>query len=153
MTFRIEISLRKGIQDPRGTGVVSRARNFLHIAVKNCTTRDVYRIGADVPEKKQREVLKAFTDPVSCRSALSRLPAPDFHWMIEIGYKPGVTDNVGRTAATVLTDVIGRGLQNDEMVSAGIQYFLTGPALTRTDAETIAWNLLANPLIQTAEIF
>jgi len=153
MSFRIEIGLRKGIRDPRGTGVMNRARQFLHLAVKSCSTRDVYKIGVDIPDKKQREVLRAFADPVSCRSALNRLPAPDFHWMIEVGFKPGVTDNVGRTAASLVADIIGRSLQGDELVGAGIQYFITGAGLTRTDAEAIAWNLLANPLIQTAEIF
>jgi len=153
MSFRIEISLRKGLRDPRGTGVVQRTKNFLHIAVKSCTTRDVYKVGVDTSDKKQREITRAFTDPVSCRSALNRLPAPNFNWMIEVGFKPGVTDNVGRTAASLVSDILGRSLTGDEMVSAGIQYFLTGPALSRVDAETIAWNLLANPLIQTAEIF
>lgn len=153
MTFRIEIGLRKGIRDPRGTGVVNQSRNFLHISVKGCITRDVYKVGVELPAKKQRDVLRAFTDPVSCRSALNRLPAPSFDWLIEVGFKPGVTDNVGRTAATVVADVRGRGLSGDEMVGAGIQYFITGPELTRESVENIAWNLLANRLIQTAEIF
>ena len=151
MTFRIEISLRKGLRDPRGTGVVQRARHFLHLPVKSCQTRDVYKVGTEASDKKQREILRAFTDPVSCRSALGRLPAPDFHWMIEVGFKPGVTDNVGRTAASLVADVLDR--HPEEGVSAGIQYFLGGPDLTRADAEAIAWNLLANRLIQSAEIF
>jgi len=153
MTFRIEISLRKGLRDPRGTGVVQRARHFLHLPVKTCQTRDVYKVGVETSDKKQREVLRAFTDPVSCRSALGRLPAPVFTWMIEVGFKPGVTDNVGRTAASLVSDIIDRGLASGEMVGAGIQYFLGGPELTRADAEAIAWNLLANRLIQTAEVF
>ncbi len=153
MTFRIEISLRKGLRDPRGTGVVHRARNFLHLPVKGCQTRDVYKVGIETSDKKQRDILKAFTDPVSCRSAMGRLPAPVFHWMIEVCFKPGVTDNVGRTAASLVSDILDRNLAGDEMVSTGIQYFLSGPDLTRTDAETIAWNLLANKLIQSAEIF
>ncbi|HMP91065.1 MAG TPA: AIR synthase-related protein [Kiritimatiellia bacterium] len=153
MAFRIEIGLRKGIRDPRGTGVVRRARQFLKLSMKSCATRDVYKVGVDASSKKQREILKAFTDPVSCRSALGRLAPPPFDWMIEIGFKPGVTDNVGRTAASLVADVLDRGLSRGESIGAGIQFFLSGAQMTRTDAEAIAWNLLANPLIQTAEIF
>lgn len=153
MTFRIEISLRKGLRDPRGTSVVQRAKHFLHLPVKGCTTRDAYKVGVDASDKKQREILKAFTDPVSCRSALGRLPAPAFHWLVEVAYKPGVTDNMGRTAGSLVADILDRKLSGDERVSAGTQYFLTGPDLTRADAEAIAWNLLANQLIQSAQIF
>jgi phosphoribosylformylglycinamidine synthase len=154
MTFRLEISLRKGLRDPRGNGAVRQAKQFLHLPVKTCQTRDAYRIGVSLPDKKQRDILRAFTDPVSCRSALNRLPPPSaFHWMIEVGFKPGVTDNVGRTAATVVADVIGRALRDGETVSTSIQYFLTGPDLTRANVESLAWDLLANRLIQTATLF
>lgn len=153
MAFRIEIGLKKGLRDPRGRGVVQRAREFLDLSVRTCSTRDVYRVGMELPARKQREVMKAFTDPVSCRSSLDRLPPPRFDWLIEVGYKPGVTDNVGRTAASLVADVMGAPSGMNEGLSSGIQYFLSGPDLTRAQAEAIAWNLLANPLIQTAEIF
>ncbi len=149
MSFRIEIGLKKGLRDPRGTGVVLRARDFLHIGVKTCLTRDVYIVDADPSMARQRAVMRAFTDPVACRAALGRLPAPAFDWLIEVGFKPGVTDNVARTAATLVADLTGRR----ESVRSSIQYFLRGPGLTREQAHIIAWDLLANRLIQTAEIF
>ena len=38
------------------------------------------------------------------------LDAPPFHWLLTVGYKPGVTDNVGRTSKTAIEDILGRHL-------------------------------------------
>lgn len=153
MAFRIEIGLRSGLRDPRGVAAAARARAVLGLAVKRCQTRDIYEVMVDLPAKKQREVMRAFTDPVAVRSALGRLPPPTFDWMVEIGFKPGVTDNVARTASSLVADVIDRALAREEAVIARVQYFFTGGGLTRADVEAVAWNLLANRLIQTADIF
>lgn len=149
MSFRIEIALKNGLRDPRGSGVVQRARDFLGLRLKSCLTRDVYTVDADLPATRQRLLMRAFTDPVACRSALGRLKPPAFDWLIEVGFKPGVTDNVGRTAASLVADLTG----HHEPVRSSIQYFLKAPELTREQAQQIAWNLLANALIQTADIF
>jgi phosphoribosylformylglycinamidine synthase II len=153
MSFRIEIGLKRGVRDPRGDGVVSKARGFLHLPVKSCHTRDVYKVDLDLPAREQRKIQKAFTDPVIARSALGRLPPASFAWMIEVGFKPGVTDNVGRTAQVVVADVLDRALSTQEGVYTSIQYFLTGPELTREDALHLGRDLLANELIQTIRVY
>jgi len=153
MTLRIEIGLRKGIRDPRGTALVARARDFLGIKIKACRTRDVYSLNTDLPAARQRALMKAFTDPVCYRSAIGRLPPPRFNWMIEVGFKPGVTDNLGRTASDLAADILGRKLSLAEHVRSSTQYFFEAPGLERAHIESIAWNLIANKLIQHARIF
>ncbi len=96
---------------------------------------------------------KAFTDPVTSRSAISRLPAPSFDWMVEVGFKPGVTDNVGSTARAVVQEVVGRPLKSIESVYTSIQYFFRGNRLAHEDVEHIARDFLANPLIHTIQVF
>ena len=70
---------------------------------------------------------------------------------IEVGYKPGVTDNVGRTAREAVEILLQRKFNPDEGVYTSVLYFLKGK-LTRSQAESIATGLLANTLIQRFEV-
>jgi phosphoribosylformylglycinamidine synthase len=152
MAHRIEIALKAGVRDARGKGVVAAARRFFDLPLKDCRTRDVYKIDIPLNQRELREVRKAFTDPVIAVSALGRLRPPRFDWLVEIGFKPGVTDNVGRTARVVVEDLTGRKPDTYEEVYTGIQYFLTGEGLTRDMAWSLAREQLANPLIQTIAV-
>jgi len=153
MIYRIEIGLKDGVPDARGRGVIHRAEGALKMAIAQCRTRDVYKVAANIDAAKAAVVRKTFADPVVAESAIGRLPAPeDFDWLLEIGFKPGVTDNVGRTARGALKDVAGRDLEWEEQVYTSIQYFLSGE-LSREDVEHLGKDLLANTLIQTIDVF
>lgn len=152
MATRIEIGLKRGVRDPRGQGVTSRARHFLHLPLRSCHTRDVLKIDTALKPGEVRRLRAALTDPVTSRSTSGRLPPPPFDWLVEVGFKPGVTDNVGRTARTVVQDVLNRALGAYEEVYTSTQYFLRG-ALDRSAAEQIGADLLANPLIQTIRVW
>lgn len=153
MTLRIEIGLKSGIPDARGATVMHKAKAFLGLELARCRVRDVYKIDVPLTKTQGRAVREAFTDPVVCRSAEGRLAAPAFDWLIEVGFKPGVTDNVGRTARSVVADLLGRSLADGEDVYTSVQYVLSAPGLDRGQVETLAWDLLANRLIQTAAIY
>ena len=152
MAQRIEIALKRGVHDARGTGVVAKARNFFHLPLSACSTRDVYKVDVALSQPELHEIRDVFTDPVIARAAVGRLAAPMFDWLIEVGFKPGVTDNLGRTAQEVVTDVIGRALAAQEGVYTSVQYFLKS-ALTREQAQRLGRDLLANELIQTIGVF
>jgi len=152
MIYRIEIGLKDGVPDARGRGVIHRAEGALKMAIAECRTRDVYKVVANIDADKAAVVQKTFADPVVAESAMGRLAAPaSFDWMLEIGFKPGVTDNLGRTARGALTDVVGRELDWEEQVYTCIQYFLSGD-LSRADVEHLGKDLLANTLIQTIDV-
>ena len=151
MAFRIEIGLRRGVRDPRGLGVVAKARKFLKVAVRSCHTRDVYKVDVALRPSEQRRVRDAFSDPVIAQAAVGRLRAPKFDWLVEVGFKPGVTDNVGHTARAVVQDVLDRELAHEEAVYTSTQYFFRG--VSRADAQRVALELIANPLIQTVSVF
>jgi phosphoribosylformylglycinamidine (FGAM) synthase PurS component len=136
MATRIEIGLKRGVRDPRAQGVVSRARHFLHLPLRSCATRDVLKIDTALKPGEIRRLRAALTDPVTSRSTAGRLPPPPFDWLVEVGFKPGVTDNVGRTARTVVQDVLGRALGDYEEVYTSTQYFLRG-TLDRAGAEQL----------------
>ena len=153
MTHRIEIGLKRGVKDARGRATVAKVHRFLRLPVAYCQVRDVYKVDIALSAREAREVQKAFTDPVICKSAAGRLTPPRFDWMVEVGFKPGVTDNVGATACAVVRDVLDRPLTQLESVYTSIQYFFRGSGLTDLDVEHIARDLLANPLIHTIQIF
>ena len=151
MVYRIEIALKRGVHDGRGAGVAAKARNFFHLPVTACATRDVFKVDVELTTKQLREVQMLFTDPVIARSAIGRLAAPACDWLVETSFKPGVTDNLGRTAQEVVTDAIGRPLTAHEGVYTGVQYLLKG-TLTREQAQRLGRDLLANELIQSIRV-
>ncbi len=153
MIYRIEIGLKDGVPDARGRGVIHRAQGALKLNIAECRTRDVYKVVANIDDATAATVQKTFADPVVAESAMGRLPAPEsFDWLLEVGFKPGVTDNVGRTARGALKDIVGRELEWEEQVYTCIQYFLSG-SLSREDVEHLGKDLLANTLIQTISVF
>ncbi len=154
MVSRIEIGLNDGIYDARAETLKRKALNLFNIKIDEVWTRNVYKIDADISDDELDIARCEFTDNVIETSATDRLSPPnDFNWLIEIGFRPGVTDNVGRTAKVALQDVIGRRLKDDEAVYTVTQYFIKATHLKRQDVEFIATELLANTLIQTVNIY
>jgi phosphoribosylformylglycinamidine synthase II len=153
VAYRIEIGLKRGVRDARGFALAAKARRFLRMPVQSCRTRDVYKVDVSLAAGELQKIQKAFTDPVTSRSALGRLAPPVFDWMVEVGFKPGVTDNVGTTARAVVQDLLDRPLTNNESVYTSIQYFLRGRSLAHGDVEHVGRDLLANPLIHSIQVF
>lgn len=147
MAHRIEVKIRDEFSDAAGQRLKSRISEDLGIPVKSVRTIDVYTIDGDLlPEHLSRLSQKLFADTIVQEASMSPL-AREFSWVIEVGYKPGVTDNVGRTTSEAIRDIIGR----DYDVYTSRQYTLRGE-LRREDVERIAADLLANELIERWEI-
>jgi phosphoribosylformylglycinamidine synthase II len=152
MPSRIEVSFKPAYRDPLGESVQRGIVEDLGLSVEKVRTIDVYTIDADLtPQEVERVRHELFTDPIIQESsAVSRL-GRDFSWVIEVGFRPGVTDNVGKTAREGIEAVLGRHLAPEEAVYTSRQYLLTG-RLTRGEVERVAGDLLANSLIQRWEI-
>ena len=152
MARRIVVSFKADYRDPLGESVQRAIVEDLGLSVERVRTIDVYTIDADLtPQEVERLRRELFTDPIiQVSSATSRL-ARDFSWLIEIGFRPGVTDNVGKTARQGIEAVLGRHLAPEEAVYTSRQYLLTG-RLTRDEVERVASDLLANSLIQRWEV-
>ena len=149
---RIEFALKSSVPDARGNGVAHAIRTHLGLEVSRVVTRDVYTFDTDLNAGELEHIRQEFTDPVIQISAIDRLVAEPFDWLLLVGFKPGVTDNVGRTAAAALADILGRRLAEGESVHTATAYFISAPALSRNQALSIARDLLANLLIETAEV-
>ncbi len=147
MAHRIEISCREGLRDVPGEKLKRRIKHDLGIEVRDARVVDVYTIDAAV-DPHILSILRddAFVDPIVHRGLLDEATPTDADWVVEVGYKPGVTDNVGRTAKEVVEAMTGRPFGNGEAVYNSKMYFLKG-SLSEDDVHRIAVDLLANVLI------
>ncbi len=147
MAHRIEISCREGLRDVPGEKLKRRIKHDLGIEVKDARVVDVYTIDAAV-DPHTLYILRddAFVDPIVHRGLLNEPTPTDADWIVEVGYKPGVTDNVGRTAKEVVEAMAGRPFANGEAVYNSKMYFLKG-TLSEDDVHRIAVDILANVLI------
>ena len=155
---RIEISPLPQWREARGEGTKAQIINFLKIDIEKVLTRDVYTISANISDEESVKIASLLVNPVlqgyksdSTKSDnFVELAKPDF--LVIIGFKPGVTDNVGRSAKAAISDILGRKLADDEYVFSSVEYLLYGKNLNSENVQKIASGLLGNELIQSITI-
>ncbi|NCC24305.1 MAG: phosphoribosylformylglycinamidine synthase [Deltaproteobacteria bacterium] len=146
---RLEVAPRTDVADVQGERVARKIRSELRLPVDSVRMIKVFTIaGLDEPELQTVLDRAALHDPVLHRASLTSL-ASDFDYVIEVGYRPGVTDNEGRTARETLVQVLGLSpeRQANLAVYTSTQYLLRG-GLNPEDPNHIVSDLLANDLIQ-----
>ncbi|HSN91092.1 MAG TPA: AIR synthase-related protein, partial [Anaeromyxobacteraceae bacterium] len=147
---RIEIGIRPGFADSRGASVARKIREHLGIQVGSVRTRDVYLVEPALPEADARRVAEEFAGPVVRRGAVGRLEDGPFDVVVSVGYRPGVTDPVGKSARVAIEDLLGRPLGEHAAVYTSRLYLLGGAS--RAEAERIARGLLANEVIERISV-
>ncbi|OQX09369.1 MAG: phosphoribosylformylglycinamidine synthase [Desulfobulbaceae bacterium A2] len=151
MLARIESGLKPSLHDPLGAAVRQRIHSDLGLVVHNVRTIKVFTVEADISDQQLHELAAGpFCDPVIQEVSLASLALQQglvCDWVLEVGFRPGVTDNEGRTAGRALELMLGRRLADGEAVYTSTQFLLSG-AIDREQAEDIAGKLLANDLIQ-----
>jgi len=147
MAMRIEVGLKPQLFDARGERVKRQILSaFPKINLPEITCLDLYNIDEDGLNRAWLE--EAFCDPVIQDIAVGTLLRSDFSWYIEVGYKPGVTDNVGNSGRYALRLITGRAIP----VYSSRGFLLHGD-LTEEQARAVAEGCLANELIQNVRIF
>jgi len=148
MPFRVEVGFKKGITDAQGEKIAQKIRHFLGINVEQVKTIFVYTIDAKLTKEEVETIASGpFSDPIIQEYAINRPLITEFDWSIEVGFKPGVTDNVGKTAKEAIEWRLDRSLAPEENVYTSTLYLLKG-RLSHSEVERIATDLLANTLIQ-----
>ncbi len=153
MALRIEVGLKKNLIDPRGNSLIKKAKQFFNININEVRTSDVYTIDAKIePEDIKDFINKTLCDPLINYVKINPPFDHYFDYYCEIGFLPGVTDNVGKTAKSALETFLGRNLGRDENVYTSTLYAFKGN-ITKEDIELIVSELLYNPLIQQHFIY
>ncbi len=149
MIRRLEVALRPGLPDVMGRNVAKKIKNFLGFELNDVRLIKTFVIEG-LEEGRFEELLQrgVLHDPVLQQASLEPLAA-DFDWIIEVGFRPGVTDNEGRTAAASVALVLGLSREEKKKLAVytATQYLLRGD-LDAARAGHIASGLLANDLIQ-----
>jgi phosphoribosylformylglycinamidine synthase len=147
MTVRIEVRFREGMVDAAGESVRKAVEQDLGIELASVRSVEVYTIdrelGASQVERVAREL---FTDPLTQEYVVGSFVDAPFDWAIEVGFLPGVTDNVGNTARDGIADLLDVSFSETEKVYSS-RMFLLGGDVTEEDVAWVASHL-SNPLIQ-----
>ncbi len=144
----VRIEIESKIPDRRLEKWASEAREWFSVDVAALEEVKVYKICSD---DKVDGIEDVFADPIMQKAHLSGTQyvfakgQPSF--VVEVSYRPGVTDNPARAAGEALAL---RGVT--AQVASGSLYFLFGK-VDGEGAAKIARELLANNLIQKAEVF
>ncbi|MCF7846700.1 MAG: phosphoribosylformylglycinamidine synthase [Candidatus Gracilibacteria bacterium] len=144
--FRIEIENR--VEDPRGDAFLQKIQST-GLPVSRIQTTDVYTVAREFPDEAKEKIGQALVNPVYESFSLDE---PDlgrsFDWAVEIGFLPGVTDNVGRTVVETIEDLLKVKFDpHTEGVFSSVLLYISGAGVTQADAEKIGWSF-ANPMIQ-----
>ncbi len=140
---RLEITTRPELKDALATATATRLRAVLGRVPTGLRTRKVLHLDLGLDADELARVLAALVDPVSELGAVGALPDPPGARRLCIGFRPGVTDSVGRSVLRAAEDRLGRPLPGQ--VHSSTLYVFEG--LTPEELELVAREL-HNPLIQ-----
>ncbi|MGE4565538.1 MAG: AIR synthase-related protein [Victivallaceae bacterium] len=157
MVYRIEISPLGKWRDARAEGVKKQAESFLGHPIGEVRTRDVYTVNAELTPAEAVKAASLLVNPVLQSYRVGEAVSdnfeafPECQYLVAIGFRPGVTDNVGRSAKSAVGDIVGRKLGEDEAVFSSVEYLFYG-GISREEAALVGRKLLGNELIQTVRI-
>ncbi len=147
--FRLEI--RNFVKDTHANVRLNKLKQS-GFNVENAEITDVYTVNKEFSDDEKQAIAKMLTNPIFEDAKINESNVEnDFDFALEIGFLPGVTDNVARTAAESIEDLLKVKFNiPDENVYSSQITFLKG-GLSRDDVQKIGESL-ANPLIQRIHI-
>ncbi len=157
MLRRIEARLRPQVDDSVGRNTARKIADALGMTVASVALRRVFTVaGLDGNDAVFASILGSgvLHDPVLQEASLTAA-STDADWVLEVGFRPGVTDNEGRTARDTLAFFLDVADRRSLAVYTAQQYHIKaapGSPLDRAAVERIARDLLANELIQRFQI-
>jgi phosphoribosylformylglycinamidine synthase len=123
---------------------------FPKARLREAAVVESYTIDAHLSASEVARVGALLANPIIEEHSHGAVLAPkSFSVVIEIGFLPGVTDNVGHTVREMIEDATGRTFKEGEAVYTSRFVFLTG--VTKEEATPMALELY-NPLIQRASV-
>lgn len=138
----------------------ARARHYLDTlktaqggaALSRVLAVSAYSTDAKLSAGELVKAAASLTNPLIEEYTIDKVPTSErFAFVLEIGYLPGVTDNIGTTAKESIEDAIGRRFKEGEAVYSSLFLFLEG-SISKKDAENFAREL-SNPLIERATVY
>ena len=147
--FRIEVSVRAGLPDPRGNSLETDIRDIGIMNVTQARVSDVYFLEGDLDEVEVRKIgHELLADPLVedfswGEGLISHIEGSDAH-VVEVAYNPGVTDPVEDSIGKAISDL---GITTVKSVKTARKYSLWGD-LSEENLQSICNKLLVNSVIQ-----
>ncbi|RJQ33965.1 phosphoribosylformylglycinamidine synthase [Candidatus Parcubacteria bacterium] len=151
--MKSRITVVPTVADARAAGILRNLQNlFPGTKLTDVKTASTYTIDAVLSRDQVLRAAERLTNPVIETSSIETVPtSEEYSYAIEIGFLPGVTDNVGHTAKQTIEDATSRAFVEGEAVYTSLFVFLIGD-ISREDAEAFAAEL-HNPLIERAVVY
>ncbi|MDE1825383.1 MAG: phosphoribosylformylglycinamidine synthase [Candidatus Micrarchaeota archaeon] len=149
MPERVVVGLKNSESDPVGKTLEAKLRKFLGSDKVTVKTRKVYTLDMNLDERESERLKNdLFVDRVSERILSGE--EGKFDYLIEVGYKPGVTDPAGTDATIAVREILKKPLRQEERVYTSTQYLISG--ISKEEAGKVANELLANERIESIMI-
>ena len=152
--MRTEVYYRDPAIDGRSRKVLSALKQNIDSRIQNVAMADVY-LTKDISALTPELAAFLFSDSVAQRTAIDNPVAegtllPDWSYIVEVTYRPGVTNPTAITARKSIETALGRKLGAEEMVQTAVQYLIAGPELSDEQIDAMQKSFY-NPLVQQAE--
>ncbi|MFH0773581.1 MAG: AIR synthase-related protein [bacterium] len=119
--------------------------------IKEVYLADIFSIEKKFSPSQLNKIVIALTDPLVQKVYVNKPFVPSsFTWAVEVGYLPGVTDNIANTTKELVEDLLKTTFGNGENVYTS-QIILINGDITKEEIVTIAASFY-NPIIQRIEI-
>ena len=149
MSNRIEINYKENFIDGREKNLLKLINEDVNIKLNEVKIIDIYNLFGRF-SKGELLLLKnqLFCDPVFQEGSIEFHYAKNlnFDYCIEVSYLPGVTDNVGRTAAKGIKNILKKEVDDTDVRSSKM-YLFSGD-INENDCIKIAEKILCNTLIE-----
>jgi len=145
--FRVEVSVKPDLPDPRGEALKADIRDLGISTVQQVRVSDVYLLEGDLSQKELELICRQLlADPIVEAYATGESPliAPQEARAVEVAYNPGVMDPVEESVSKGIRDL---GVKSLKSVKTAKRYYLWGK-ISAADIELIANKLLVNSVIQ-----
>ena len=148
MAHRIEVASK--IHDTRAQ-VRKKEINSIGLSgkVDDVKLVDVYTIDSELTREDLDRTASMLANPVFQKAEIDNSIGGNFKYAIEIGYLPGVTDNVGNTTRESIEDLLRQKLPGQAVHTS--QLMLLSGSISQDEAKRIGESL-ANPLIQRIHV-
>jgi len=115
------------ITDTRASVKKTFSNNLLKRSIVTSTyIVDSYTIDVDLSQKQLLAVAQMLTNPTIETFSINKSLAPKkFDWAIEIGFLPGVTDNVGSTVREAIEDLLHSAFDGQGVYTSRILFVRT----------------------------
>jgi len=148
MVHRIEIA--STISDARAAVMGRSISRLGFVNFDDVKLVDVYTVDSDFSPGDLEMINDILVNPVTQDVVGSGEQYGSFDWAVEIGFLPGVTDNVGETTRQGIVDSLGESLPDDQRVYSSQLMLLSGD-LSYDQVRDIAGRFF-NPAIESVQI-